>query len=75
MIDWTGCPAVTRRPGYLSGAPALKDDPRVPPETIVDNMDSGESAEAVIDNFSLRTPLNDVLAIYAYAKKLLAHSS
>jgi hypothetical protein len=24
--------------GTLSGMPALRDDPRVPPETIVDNM-------------------------------------
>jgi uncharacterized protein (DUF433 family) len=68
-IDWSGCPVVCARPGYLSGKPALRDDPRVPPEAIVENIDFGETAEQVIENFGLRTPLQDVLAVYAYAKR------
>jgi uncharacterized protein (DUF433 family) len=68
-IDWSRCPAVLIRPGYLSGRPALRDDPRVPPETIVENLDSGETAEQVIENYGLRTSLRDVLAVYDYAKK------
>ena len=68
-IDWSRCPAVLARPGYLSGKPALRDDPRVPPETIVENMDSGETAEQVIENFRLKTSLQDVLAVYEYAKR------
>jgi uncharacterized protein (DUF433 family) len=46
-IDRSRCPAVRIRPGYLSGPPALRDDPRLPPETIVENMDAGETAEQV----------------------------
>jgi uncharacterized protein (DUF433 family) len=68
-IDWSGCPAVCTRPGYLSGKPALRDDPRVPPETIVENMDAGETAEQVIENFGLRTKLRDVLAVYDHATR------
>ncbi len=74
LIDWSHCPAICSRPGYLSGRPALRDDPRVPPETIIDNIDYAETddmeaaAAEVIENFSLRTTLHDVLAIYAYAK-------
>ena len=68
-IDWSRCPAVRIRPGYLSGRPALRDDPRVPPETIVENLDSGETAEQVIENYCLRTSPRDVLAVYEYAKK------
>nr|WP_294556784.1 DUF433 domain-containing protein [uncultured Rhodopila sp.] len=68
-IDWSRCPAMRIRPGYLSGAPALRDDPRVPPETIVENMDSGETAEQVIENFGLKTSLQDVLAVYDCAKR------
>ncbi|MEA2728072.1 MAG: hypothetical protein QOF70_2547 [Acetobacteraceae bacterium] len=68
-IDWSGCPAVCARPGYLSGRPALRDDPRVPPETIVENMDAGETAEQVIENFGLRTELHDVLAVYDHANR------
>jgi hypothetical protein len=44
-IDWSRCPAVRVRPGYLSGGPAPRDDPRVPPETVVEKLDSGETAE------------------------------
>lgn len=68
-IDWSRCPAVLARPGYLSGKPALRDDPRVPPETIVENLDLGEAAEQVIENFRLKTALQDVLAVYEYAKR------
>jgi uncharacterized protein (DUF433 family) len=75
MIDWSGCPIVACRRGYLSGAPALRADPRVPPEVIVENMDDGLSAEDVIESYSLRTPLQDVLAVYGYAKQQLAHSA
>jgi hypothetical protein len=59
MIDWSACPAVTSRPGYLAGRPALRDDPRVPPEVIIDNMDLGESAQDVISNYDLKTPLSE----------------
>jgi uncharacterized protein (DUF433 family) len=71
LINWNDCPIVTRRPDYLSGAPALRADPRITPETIVDHMDYGETAEQVIENFGLRTSVTDVMAVYAYAKARL----
>jgi uncharacterized protein (DUF433 family) len=77
MVNWKDCPLVVSRPGYVSGAPALRDDPRVMVEVVVENMDLGETAQDVIDNYQLRTPLQDVLAIYDYAKrhrKVRAHS-
>ena len=68
-IDWSRCPVVRARPGYLSGRPAPRDDPRVPPESIVANLDAGETVAQVIENYGLRTSPRDVLAVYAYAKK------
>ena len=68
-IDWSRCPVVRSRAGYLSGAPALRDDPRVSPETVVENLDAGETVDQVIENFGLKTPLRDLLAVYEYAKK------
>jgi len=71
-IDWSGCPAVRTRPGYLSGHPVLRDGPRVPPETIIDTMDyaetddEGEAATEVIENFGLNTSQQDVLFAHAY---------
>ncbi len=75
MIDWSECPLVVSRPGYLSGAPALKDDPRVPASTVIDHIDATDTpriedaAAEVIELFSLRTKLQDVLAVYTYAKQ------
>ena len=68
-MDWSGCPFVVSRPGYLSGRPALRDDSRVPPETIVVNMDEGLTAQEVAEMFDLRTPVSDILAVYDYAKR------
>ena len=51
------------RPGFLSGAPALRDDPRVPADLVVENMDLGESVRDVVDNYGLRTSPEDVLAV------------
>jgi uncharacterized protein (DUF433 family) len=48
--------------------------PRVSPETVVANIDAGVSAAEVIDLFTLRTTLPDVLAVYDYAKRQLAHA-
>jgi uncharacterized protein (DUF433 family) len=39
----------------------LRDDPRVSADTIVDNLDAGETPEDA--NFGLRTTQQDVLAI------------
>ena len=74
-MDWSGRPLVVSRSGYLSGKPALRDDPRVPPETIVVNMDDGMTAQQVAEMFGLRTPVVDILAIYDYARKQRAPSS
>jgi uncharacterized protein (DUF433 family) len=73
-MKWSGCPLVVSRPGYLSGEPALRDDPRVTLETIVVNMDDGMTAQEVADMFGLATPVSDIEAIYDHAKKQRAPS-
>jgi len=73
-MDWSGCPFVVSRPGYLSGEPALRDDPRVPPEAIAVNMDDGMTAQEVAEMFGLTTSVSDIQAIYEYAKKQRALS-
>jgi len=67
-IDWRNCPAVRMELGYVSGAAALHGDPRVPAETVVANMDAGMSAGEVMEMFGLKTPLEDVVAVYKYAR-------
>ena len=62
------------RPGFISGAPALREDPRMPADLVVENMDLGESAQDVVSNYQLHTSPDDVLAIYHYAKRQRALS-
>lgn len=74
-MDWSGCPLVIARPGFISGAPALRGDPRMPADLVIQNMDLGESAQDVVDNYQLRTTPEDVLAIHQYAKRQRVLSS
>lgn len=68
-MDWSGCPFVTARPGFLSGAPALCRDPRKPAALVVENMELGESAQDVVLNYQLTTPAYEIAAIYDYARR------
>ncbi len=74
-MDWSDCPLVISRPGFISGVPALREDPRMPADLIVENMDLGESVQDVVENYQLRTSPENVLAIYQYAKRQRALSS
>jgi len=74
-MDWSDCPLVISRPGFISGAPALREDPRMPADLVVENMDLGESVQDVVDNYQLRTSPENVFAIYQYAKQQRALSS
>lgn len=74
-MDWSDCPLVISRPGFISGTPALREDPRMPADLVVENMDLGESVQDVVDNYQLRTSAEDVFAIYQHAKRQRAFSS
>jgi len=73
-MDWSGCPLVISRPGFLSGAPALRDDPRMPVDLVVENMDLGETAQDVADNYQLRTSPDGIRAVHEYAVRQRALS-
>ncbi len=73
-MDWSGCPFVVSNPGTISGAVALRDDPRVSPEAIIVNMDDDLTAQEVAELFSLKTPIGDIQAVYDYAKRVRAPS-
>ena len=72
MIDWDGCRHVVRREDWLSGNPALVDDPRITPDLVSDNMDDGMTAQEVKDAYDLRTPLAHLEEIQEYANRAVA---
>ena len=74
-MGWSGYLFMVSRPGNLSGKPALRDDPRVPSETVVVNMDDDMTAPEVAEMFDLTTPVSGIQPICACAKEQRAPSS
>jgi uncharacterized protein (DUF433 family) len=68
-MDWSGCDIVEIVPGKVSGVPLVRNT-RVPAETVAESAELGESPEEIAYNYDL--PLEDVLAILAYAQVHLA---
>jgi len=68
-MDWSGCDIVEIVPGKVSGVPLVRNT-RVPAETVAESAELGESPQEIAYNYDL--PLEDVLAILAYAQVHLA---
>jgi uncharacterized protein (DUF433 family) len=63
-MDWSGCSLVEQVPGKVSGVPILRGS-RVQADSVLENFESGESAEDIADNFDL--PIEHVRQVLAYA--------
>lgn len=66
-IDWSECPLVQRDPNYVSGAAALRSDPRMTVDTIVDCADDGMPPEEIAEDYNV--PVATVRALIDYAAK------
>lgn len=64
-IDWSACPLVQRDPNYVSGQPALRSDPRMTVEPLVESADLGMSAADISDAYGV--PADTVRSLLAYA--------
>lgn len=72
-IDWSECPIVQTDPEKLGGVPTVRAW-RVSADSVVENFNSGLSAEEIAYQFTL--PVSDVQAILSYADQhRLAHSA
>ena len=65
-IDWSGCSLIEVVKGKQSGAPVLRST-RIPADILVDHSNHGASAAEIAE--LLATPLAEVKAVLAYAKK------
>ena len=66
MIDWTDCPVVEVVPGKVSGVPILKGS-RMPADGILENHESGMTAEEIAEMFEL--PLEPVRELLAWVDR------
>jgi uncharacterized protein (DUF433 family) len=72
-MDWSKFDLEIVDSRYLHGKPVFKDEPRVPVEAVLDNLDDGMSPEAVANAY--RIELRLVTGVKRFAKsQRLAHS-
>jgi len=67
MIDWSQCSIVQRHPDYVSGAAALRADPRMTVDQLVECADDGMLPEEISDAY--RVPVATVRLLLEYAAK------
>jgi uncharacterized protein (DUF433 family) len=66
MIDWSDCPLVQSDPRYVSGQPALRSDPRLMVEPLVECADLGMLPEEIGEEYGV--PAETVRVLVDYAK-------
>lgn len=71
-MDWSSCPDVESRPGYVSGAWCVKGT-RVQADAVIENFDEGFSAEEIVTEIFPTLPLERVRRVIAFAKADVAH--
>ena len=67
MIDWTDCELVQRDARFVSGQPALRSQPRVLVEPLVESADLGMTPEDIAEVHDL--PVDIVRSLLTYARK------
>ncbi len=53
MIEWSQFELAMTDPGYVSGAPVFKDEPRMPVQTVIDNLDDGMTPEQIAEAWQI----------------------
>jgi len=47
LVDWSKFDLAMSDPQYLHGTPVFRDEPRMPVQAVLDNLDDGMTPEAV----------------------------
>jgi uncharacterized protein (DUF433 family) len=67
MIDWSQCPLVQRNPDYVSGRAALRADPRMTVDPLVECADDGMPPEEISEAYHV--PVATIHTLLDYAAK------
>ena len=52
-MDWSKFDLAMTDPNYLHGAPVFREEPRMPVQAVLDNLDDGMTPDAVADAYQL----------------------
>ena len=67
-MDWSKFDLAMMDPRYLHGAPVFKDEPRMPVQAVLDNLNDGMTPEAVTEAYQIDLRL--VTGVKQFAEKL-----
>jgi uncharacterized protein (DUF433 family) len=67
MIDWSYCPLVQCDPNYVSGRAALRSDPRMTVDMLVECAEDGMKPEEISETYDV--PVATIRMVLDYATK------
>ncbi len=74
-MDWSKFGLAMSDPRFQSGAPVFRDDPRMPVQTVLDNLDDGMSAEQIAKAWNLDPRLVAGIQQFAESQRLATRFS
>jgi uncharacterized protein (DUF433 family) len=72
-MDWSKFDLAMADARYLHGAPVFRDEPRMPVQAVLDNLDDGMTPEAVAKAYQIDLRLVTAVKQFAESQRL-AHS-
>lgn len=72
-MNWSQFDLAITDPRYLHGEPVFKDEPRMPVQAVLDNLDDGMTPEAIAQAWQVDVRLVAAVKRFAESQRL-AHS-
>ena len=72
-MDWLKFDLAMTDPRYLHGSPVFRDEPRMPVQAVLDNLDDGMTPEAIAKAYQIDLRLVTAVKQFAESQRL-AHS-
>jgi uncharacterized protein (DUF433 family) len=69
-MDWSKFDLAMMDPHYLHGAPVFKDEPRMPVQAVLDNLDDGMTPDAVAKAYQIDLRLVAGVKHFAESQRL-----
>ena len=69
-MDWSKFDLAMTDPRYLHGAPVFKDEPRMPVQAVLDNLDDGMPPDAVAKAYQIDVRLVTGVKQFAESQRL-----
>lgn len=69
-MDWSKFDLAMTDPRYLGGAPVFREEPRMPVQTVLDNLEDGMTPEAIANAWQIDLRLVTGVKQFAESQRL-----